>query len=316
MNQNCPFDLIVLTGPTASGKTRMAGLIADYYDGEIISADSRQVYRKMDLGTGKDFKDYIVNGKQIPYHLIDIRDAGYEYNVYEFQNDFISAFEKVHNKKKQTVLCGGTGLYIESAICGRRIIEVPENPQLRKQAKKLSYNELMEMLNSIKKPHNTTDTSDYDRLVRALEIEKHKAKNVELIEDFPKFSFIIFAINYERKVLRERITRRLHERLEQGMVREVEGLLNSGVKPEQLKYYGLEYRFLTEHINGEIKYDEMVGMLNTVIHQFAKRQMTWFRRMEKQGYFIHWIQGEKSEEDKLKEITNIIESTPVKQKTK
>ncbi len=316
MSHKCPVDLIVITGPTATGKTRLAALVADYYDGEIISADSRQVYKDMDLGTGKDYNDYVVNGKKTPYHLIDIRDAGYEYNVYEFQNDFLDAFEKINAQNKQAVLCGGTGLYVESAICGRRIIEVPEDPDLRAQAKKLSYKELIEMLGSLENLHNTTDTSDYNRLVRAIEIEKHKAENKELINDFPEFSFSIFAIYFERNKLRERITKRLHERLNNGMLEEVQKLLDSGIKPEQLKYYGLEYRFLTEHLTGELEYDKMVEMLNTVIHQFAKRQMTWFRRMEKQGYKIQWIQGENNEKDKLNEIISTIEHLTVKQKTK
>lgn len=316
MSLSCPFDLIVITGPTATGKTRLAALVAESFDGEIISADSRQVYKGMDIGTGKDIKDYEINGKKIPYHLIDIRDAGYEYNVYEFQNDFLNAFEAIRKKQKQPILCGGSGLYIESALCGKRMIEVPPNKDLRDESKKLSYQQLLEMLNSMKKPHNTTDTSDPDRLVRAIEIEKHKAENKELIEDFPDFSFIIFALYFERKTLRDKITQRLHKRLKQGMIKEVENLLQSGISPGQLKYYGLEYRFLTEYITGEIGYEKMLSMLNTVIHQFAKRQMTWFRRMEKQGYEIHWIDGEKSEKEKINKIINTIGKTSTKQKTK
>jgi len=308
MNHSCPFDLIVITGPTATGKTRLAALVADHYDGEIISADSRQVYRNMDIGSGKDVDDYTVNGKTIPYHLIDIRDAGYEYNVYEYQNDFLEALDSIKQKQKQAVVCGGTGLYIESVLSGRRIIEVPKSLELRKEIEEYSYPELIEMLGSMKKLHNTTDTSDYDRLIRAIEIEKYKEQNKEYIKEFPKLSYIIFAIYFERKVLRERITERLKKRLEEGMIEEVENLLNSGVRLERLKYYGLEYRFITEYLMGEVDYDSMVDMLNTVIHQFAKRQMTWFRRMERQGYKIHWLDGQMSEKEKLSEITAVINS--------
>ncbi len=308
MNHSCPFDLIVITGPTATGKTRLAALVADHYDGEIISADSRQVYRNMDIGSGKDVDDYTVNGKTIPYHLIDIRDAGYEYNVYEYQNDFLEALDSIKQKQKQAVVCGGTGLYIESVLSGRRIIEVPKSLELRKEIEEYSYPELIEMLGSMKKLHNTTDTSDYDRLIRAIEIEKYKEQNKELVKDFPKLSYIIFSIHFERKVLRERITERLKKRLEEGMIEEVENLLNSGVRLERLKYYGLEYRFITEYLMGEVDYDSMVDMLNTVIHQFAKRQMTWFRRMERQGYKIHWLDGQMSEKEKLSEITAVINS--------
>ncbi len=316
MNQSCPFDLIVITGPTATGKTRLTALLADYYDGEIISADSRQVYREMNIGSGKDIEEYIVNGKKIPYHLIDIRDVGYEYNVFEFQNDFLDAYEIINKKNKQAMLVGGTGFYIESALCGNRIIEVPKNQKLRKEVENLSYPELINMLDSLTSLHNTTDTSDYERLVRAIEIEKHKAEYKELIGNFPEFTYIIFAIHFERQILRKRITQRLNKRLEEGMIKEVEDLLQSGIKPGQLKYYGLEYRFLTEYLTGEINYEKMVSMLKTVIHQFAKRQMTWFRRMEKQGYKIHWIDGTKSEREKIDEIINTIGKTKIKQKTK
>ncbi len=312
MSCNCPFDIITITGPTATGKTRLAALTASHFDGEIISADSRQVYRKMDIGTGKDIDDYTVDGKKIPYHLIDIRDAGYEYNVFEFQNDFLDAYELINKKNKQVVLCGGTGLYIESALCGRKIVEVPENKKLRGEIKNLSYQQLIKMLDSMTKLHNTTDTSDHERLVRAIEIEKYKIENQELIKDFPDFSNIIFAINFDRKVLRKRITQRLKKRLNEGMIEEVKNLLESGIKPEKLKYYGLEYRFVTEYLTGEISYKKMEDMLNTVIHQYAKRQMTWFRRMERQGYEINWIDGEKSEKDKLAEIISIIDNQPNK----
>lgn len=316
MSQNCHFDLIVVTGPTATGKTRLAALLADMYNGEIISADSRQIYRKMDIGTGKDLNDYIVNGKKIPYHLIDIRDAGYEYNVFEFQRDFLKSFQLIKERQKQPILSGGTGFYIESALSGEKIIEVHKNHDLREKIEKLSYQELMHMLSSMKSLHNTTDIDDRDRLIRAIEIEKHKNDNRELIEDFPEFSFIIFAIHFERNVLRDRITERLNKRLEEGMIEEVDDLIKSGVKPEQLKYYGLEYRFVTDYLTGEIDHDKMIEMLNTAIHQFAKRQMTWYRRMERQNYKIHWIDGQKSDEEKLKEMSEITENPTVKQKTK
>lgn len=316
MSHKSPFDLIVITGPTATGKTRLAALLADHYNGEIISADSRQVYKKMDIGTGKDLNDYIVNGDQIPYHLIDIRDAGYEYNVFEFQNDFLDAFYKIRDMNKQPILCGGTGLYVESALYGERIIHVPKNHKLRKEIEELSYQELMHMLSSMKNLHNTTDTSDHDRLIRAIEIEKHKTENKELLEDFPEFSYIIFAVFFERSILRDRITERLKKRLDQGLVEEVEELLKSGIRPEKLKFYGLEYRFVTEYILGETDYEKMLEMLNTVIHQFAKRQMTWFRRMERQGYKVNWIDGQQSDHEKIKKIIEHIEiSNEVKKTT-
>jgi len=302
MSHNCPFDLIVITGPTATGKTRLAALLADKYYGEIISADSRQVYKNMDIGTGKDLNDYIINNKKIPYHLIDIRNPGYEYNVYEYQNDFLKAFNLVKSNNKQAILCGGTGFYIESVLSGKRIIEVPVNKELRKELEEYSFEKLVNILASMKKLHNKTDITERKRLIRAIEIEKHKNDNEENIKNYPKFNYIIFAINFERRIIRERITYRLKKRLEEGMINEVENLMKAGLSPEKLKYYGLEYKYITEYITSEIDYDSMFKNLNTGIHQFAKRQMTWFRRMEKNGYKIHWIDGKQSDNDKIAKI--------------
>jgi tRNA dimethylallyltransferase len=291
--------LIVVTGPTATGKTSFAAHLAYRLDGEIISADSRQVYRGMDLATGKDFSDYIVEGQTIPHHLVDIVDPGYEYNVFEFQNDFIRVFEEITGQGKTPVLCGGTGMYIEAVLKGYDLIHVPENQELRNKLKTESDEKLIEVLKSFKTPHNITDTHDRKRLIRAIEIQTYNQDRVHEQKDFPEFIPIIFGVLFDRKIIRERITERLKARLEAGMLNEVEALLQKGLTPEQLKFYGLEYRYLTQFVTGELSYDEMFRLLNTAIHQFAKRQMTWFRRMEKQGISIHWINGQKSMEEKL-----------------
>ncbi len=286
-----PFDIIVITGPTATGKTSIAARLAAEIDGEIISADSRQVYRQMDLGTGKDLDDYKVNGKKIPFHLIDIAEPGYEYNVFEFQRDFFNAYNNIKARGKMPILCGGTGMYIEAAISGYKLIEVPENNNLRNTLATKTDEELQIILSSMRKLHNTTDTSDRERLIRAIEIEQFYLDNQELASDMHKIQPIVFAINKSRAEIRERITYRLKQRLDEGMVTEVESLLKNGVSPEKLKYYGLEYKFVTQYILGEITYEQMFSNLNTAIHQFAKRQMTWFRRMEKKGVNIIWVES-------------------------
>ncbi|MBS4013565.1 MAG: tRNA (adenosine(37)-N6)-dimethylallyltransferase MiaA [Bacteroidetes bacterium] len=285
------YDLIVITGPTATGKTSIAARLAAEIEGEIISADSRQVYRKMDLGTGKDLDDYIVNGKKIPFHLIDIAEPGYEYNVFEFQRDFFDAFLDIKSRGKRPILCGGTGMYIEAAISEYKLIEVPENSDLRKTLLTKTDEELQNILVSMRKLHNTSDTSDRKRLIRAIEIEQYYSDNPQIPSETPKINSIIFGINKPRDEVRERITKRLKQRLETGMIEEVELLLENGVTPEKLKYYGLEYKFLTQYILGEITYEQMFSQLNTAIHQFAKRQMTWFRRMEKKGFNIIWVES-------------------------
>jgi tRNA dimethylallyltransferase len=305
-NKN-PYDLIVVTGPTATGKTRLTALLADKMDAEVISADSRQVYKEMDIGTGKDLADYIVNGKMIPVHLVDLVDPGYEFNVFEFQENFIKAFEHIRKREKQAIMCGGTGLYLEAALGKYRLLRVPTNNKLRKQLNEFTQEELVERLSSLKTLHNTTDITDRKRLIRAIEIEEFNQEHQDERNDFPEFSYVIFGVSFPRKVIRERITTRLKHRLENGMLKEVEQLLKSGIKPEQLTFYGLEYRYLTQYVTGEITYNEMFNQLNTAIHQFAKRQMTWFRRMEKNGFRIHWIDGEWEDERKIDFILSTIQ---------
>lgn len=302
MKANHPTKLLVITGPTATGKTRLAAHLANRLQGEVISADSRQVYRGMDLGTGKDLEDFIIDGTRIPFHLIDIVDPGYEYNVFEFQKDFINAYQHVISQHKRAILCGGTGLYVEAAISGYRLQQVPENMDLRQQLSTLSMAELTDILRRMRSLHNTTDITDRQRLIRAIEIETYQQKNREIINDYPDFQSRVFAIHFPRKVIRERITRRLEQRLEEGMVAEVETLLTKGIKPETLTFYGLEYRYITRYIMGKIDYGTMFQQLNTAIHQFAKRQMTWFRRMERKGTPIYWLDGQKPLEQNVQEV--------------
>ena len=297
-NKDTPV-MITILGPTATGKTRLAALVADQLDGEVISADSRQVYKGMNIGTGKDYDDYLVNGKHVAYHLVDIAEPGYEYNVFEFQRDFHKAFDDIVARHKLPVLCGGTGLYLEAALSDKPLIEVPESKLLRVQLDLMSDQELNDLLQSLRKTHNTTDLTDRKRTIRAIEIAMYERDFPEFYLPFRKITHLIFGIHFERNIIRQRITERLKSRLDGGMADEVKTLLASGLKPDQLTFYGLEYRYLTEFVTGKISFDEMFQLLNTAIHQFAKRQMTWFRRMEKQGFEIHWIDGENSEEEKL-----------------
>jgi len=301
LNTKIEYNLIIVTGPTATGKTRFAAHLASKVNGEIISADSRQVYRGMDLATGKDFNDYKVGDKIIPYHLVDIVDPGYEYSVFEFQKDFLRVFEEIQSRGRMPVLCGGTGMYIESVLKEYKLIRVPENRDFRKTLQNKNDEELITILESYKTPHNITDKEDRDRLIRAIEIAEFYKKNPDQSDSFPKIKPIIFGVYFDRKTIRERITERLAKRLEQGMIKEAEELLQQGLTPEQLKFYGLEYKYLTRYVTGEITYDEMFRLLNTAIHQFAKRQMTWFRRMERQGFRINWIDGSLSMEQKMSE---------------
>lgn len=303
------YNLITILGPTAGGKTAVAANLAYRIGGEIISGDSRQVYRKMDLGTGKDIDDYTVNGKAIPYHLIDIFEPGYKFNVYEFQSHFVNAFNDVQSRKAMPILCGGSGLYIEAAIRGYRLIEVPENPTLRAELATKSHAELEQMLASMKKLHNHTDTDSRKRLVRAIEIEHHYANTPAKDFEYPDLKNIIFGVKFPRLQQRERITQRLRQRLTEGMIDEVKGILDNGVSPDSLIYYGLEYKWITMHVLGEITYNEMFNGLNTAIHQFAKRQMTWFRRMERNGLTIHWIEGDFSMDQKLELIFHTLNAT-------
>lgn len=300
--------MVVITGPTASGKTRLASLLAYQLDGEIISADSRQVYRKMDLGTGKDYDDYIVNETTIPAHLIDIREPGYKYNVYEYQNDFFRIFEEIKNRNKFPVMCGGTGLYIQAVLDRFKMVHVPPDPELREELKDKSLKELSTILASFKKLHNTTDTDTVKRAIRSIEIETYYQNHPEIEIELPKMNPLLIGVDIDRELRRDKITRRLKERLKQGMIEEVEKLIGAGTSPEDLIYYGLEYKYVTRYVTGEISYNEMFEGLNIAIHQFAKRQMTWFRGMERKGHKITWVDAKKDANENVKFIVNLLAS--------
>lgn len=300
------YQLITILGPTASGKTPFAAALADRLDTEIISADSRQIYRGMDIGTGKDLADYTVAGKPVPYHLIDICDPGYKYNVFEYQHDFFRAYEEIRQKGKLPILCGGTGMYIEAVLKGYKLLDVPQNPELRESLKEKSLPELELILATYKVLHNKTDVDSAQRAIRAIEIEEfYKAQSPEANEYDPIDSLII-GINIDRELRREKISRRLRARLDEGMVDEVKRIIESGVKPDDLIYYGLEYKFLTLYIIGELSYEEMVSQLEIAIHQFAKRQMTWFRGMERRGCTIHWIEATLPTEEKIEKTLELL----------
>lgn len=299
--------LLVILGPTATGKTRLAAHLASRIDGEIISADSRQVFRRMTIGTGKDLSDYNVNGNNIPHHLIDIFEPGEEFSVFNFQQEFLKAFNDITSRKKYPILCGGTGLYLESVLKPYVFDDVPENKKLRKELNNKSEKELCDLLKQLKSLHNTTDTVTRERLLRAIEIEIFRKENWQ-IQAFPKIDSAVFGIKIERKKQTGLITDRLKKRLESGMIEEVRALLNEGITASRLKSYGLEYKFITQFLLDEIDYENMFTLLNTAIHQFSKRQMTWFRRMERNGIKIHWIDGEKKMEEKVDEIIAQINS--------
>ncbi|MBQ3609891.1 MAG: tRNA (adenosine(37)-N6)-dimethylallyltransferase MiaA [Bacteroidaceae bacterium] len=300
------YDLITILGPTASGKTPLAAALADKLGTEIISGDSRQVYRRMDLGTGKDLVDYVVDGRPVPYHLIDIVEPGYKYNVFEYQRDFLKAYGEIVAKGKLPVLCGGTGMYIESVLKGYRLLPVPENPELRASLEGKTLEELTDILRRYKKLHNSTDVDTAKRAIRAIEIEEYYKQQPPEYREFPSLKSLIVGVDIDRELRREKITRRLKQRLEEGMVDEVRGLLTEGVSAENLIYYGLEYKFLTQYVIGELTFEEMFQQLETAIHQFAKRQMTWFRGMERRGFTIHWLDATLSMEEKLEQIINWI----------
>ena len=300
-------ELITIVGPTASGKTALAAALADRLDTEIISGDSRQVYRGMDIGTGKDLADYVVNGRQIPYHLIDIREAGEKYNVFEYQHDFHRAFAAIRAKGKLPILCGGTGMYIEAVLKGYKLLDVPQNPALREALKGKSLAELEEMLASYKTLHNKTDVDSAQRAIRAIEIEEYYRTEAPDRNEYAPIRSLIIGVHIDRELRRAKISRRLRARLDEGMVDEVRRILASGVKPEDLIYYGLEYKYLTLYVIGQLGYDEMVSQLEIAIHQFAKRQMTWFRGMERRGFRIHWIDAELPMEDKVQKIMDLIQ---------
>ena len=284
-----PYDLITVLGPTASGKTRFAVQLADRLGAEIISGDSRQVYRRMDLGTGKDLGDYRIGDRSVPYHLIDIVEPGTKYNVFEYQRDFLEAYNDIHRRGRKAVLCGGTGLYIESVLRAYRLSPVPQNPELRERLADKSLEELTALLATYKSLHNTTDVDTAQRAIRAIEIEEYYRQTPLDRRPFPKIESLTLGVDVSREVRRERISQRLRKRLDEGMCGEVERLLAEGIKPEDLIYYGLEYKYVTLYVTGQITFDEMAQQLEIAIHQFAKRQMTWFRGMERRGTPILWI---------------------------
>ena len=283
------YDLITVLGPTASGKTRFAVQLADRLGAEIISGDSRQVYRRMDLGTGKDLDDYRIGDRSVPYHLIDIVEPGTKYNVFEYQRDFLEAYNDIHRRGRKAVLCGGTGLYIESVLRAYRLSPVPQNPELRERLADKSLEELTALLATYKSLHNTTDVDTAQRAIRAIEIEEYYRQTPLDRRPFPKIESLTLGVDVSREVRRERISQRLRKRLDEGMCGEVERLLAEGIKPEDLIYYGLEYKYVTLYVMGQITFDEMAQQLEIAIHQFAKRQMTWFRGMERRGTPILWI---------------------------
>lgn len=299
MNQ---YELITIIGPTASGKTALAAALAARLDTEIISADSRQLYRGMDIGTGKDLADYVVDGKQIPYHLIDICDPGYKYNVFEYQHDFFKVFAGLRERGKLPILCGGTGLYVEAVLKGYKLLDVPPNPALRERLSGKSLAELETILAGYKVLHNKTDVDSAQRAIRAIEIEEFYRTQEPDVREYGPLNSLIVGVDIDRELRREKISKRLRARLDEGMVDEVRGILATGVSPEDLIYYGLEYKFLTLYIIGKLTYEEMVGQLEIAIHQFAKRQMTWFRGMERRGCTIHWLEATLPMADKVAQI--------------
>lgn len=300
--------LITILGPTASGKTSLAAALAYRIGAEIISGDSRQVYECMDLGTGKDLEDYEINGHHIPYHLINIRKPGYKYNLFEYQEDFRKAYSQLQERTVNTILCGGTGLYIESVLKGYKLLPVPENRELRERLEGKSLEELTDILSSYKSLHNTTDVDTAKRAIRAIEIEEYYRDNNITERYMPETDSVIFGVDIDRDLRRNKITARLKDRFDRGMVKEVEDIINSGVAPEDLIYYGLEYKYITQYILGEYTFDQMFKALETAIHQFAKRQMTWFRGMERRGFHINWIDYDQPMDDKVDIIINNIES--------
>ena len=296
------YELITIVGPTASGQTALAAALAARLDTEIISADSRQLYRGMDIGTGKDLADYVVDGKSIPYHLIDICDPGYKYNVFEYQHDFFRVFTSLRERGLVPILCGGTGLYIEAVLKGYKLLDVPPNPALRERLREKSLPELEILLASYKVLHNKTDVDSVQRAIRAIEIEEFYRTQAPDVREYAPLNSLLVGVAIDRELRREKISMRLRARLDEGMVDEVRRILSNGVAPEDLIYYGLEYKFLTLYIIGKLTYEEMVSQLEIAIHQFAKRQMTWFRGMERRGCTIHWLDATLPMADKVEQI--------------
>lgn len=296
------YDIITIIGPTASGKTSLAVALAKDLNTEIISGDSRQVYRRMDLGTGKDLSDYRIDGINIPYHLIDIAEPGTKYNLFQYQQDFLPVYEQIRLKGKIPILCGGTGLYVESILRGFNLVSVPENADLRVSLSGKTLDELTEILKGYKTLHNTTDVDTVNRAIRAIEIEEYMCQHPVEKRSFPALNALIIGIDVDRDVRRQRISRRLKQRLDEGMIEEVRALLKEGVSADDLIYYGLEYKYLTLYVLGRLSYDEMYRQLEIAIHQFAKRQMTWFRGMERRGLKIHWLDEALSVPEKVEQI--------------
>ena len=303
------YDIVTILGPTATGKTALAANIAHRLGGEIISADSRQIYRGMDIGTGKDLDEYEIDGEIVPFHLIDIADAGSRYNLFEYQRDFTAVLADLRSRGKLPVLCGGSGLYIEAILDRYKMVEVPVNSALRKKLESKDISQLEKILRSYPEHHmhNKTDLDTPQRAIRAIEIAEYYSKHGGRDSSVPPLNPVIIGIAIDRDTRRKRITDRLHARLKEGMIDEVRGLLDSGIKPEDLIYYGLEYRYITLYLTGQMEYPDMVSSLETAIHQFAKRQMTWFRGMERRGFKIHWINGDKKLPERIEEALAIIQ---------
>ena len=303
--------MITILGSTASGKTSVAAALALRTGGEIISADSRQVYRRMDIGTGKDLADYTIGDVHIPYHLIDIADPGTKYNLFQYQQDFHTAYNDIRSRGKLPILCGGTGLYIEAVLGGYSLSPVPQNQKLRESLEGKSLDQLTQMLVQLKqkngsKMHNRTDVDTAQRAIRAIEIETYNLEHPTPERQMPPVDSLVIGINIDRELRREKITRRLKARLEEGMCDEIRSLIDGGVNPDDLIYYGLEYKFVTEYVVGKTSYEEMFRQLEIAIHQFAKRQMTWFRGMERRGYTIHWIDAAQSMDEKVEAIMSLM----------
>jgi tRNA dimethylallyltransferase len=303
---NLSYDLLIVTGPTASGKTSLAAVLASRLDGEIISADSRQVYRHMNLGTGKDYNDYFIGEKKIPFHLIDIADPGYKYNLFEYQRDFSNVLRDIKDRNKFPVVCGGSGMYIDSIVSGYKLVEVPPDMNLRSSLEGRTIEELKEILSAYRNLHNITDIDTKKRAIRAIEIERYIREHPENRVYYQTGRPLVIGILFDRDARRRRISFRLKARIEEGMIEEVQNLLLRGIDPETLIYYGLEYKFITLFLTGKLGYDEMFRSLEIAIHQFAKRQMTWFRGMERKGIKIHWINGELPMEEKVEMTLDLL----------
>lgn len=302
--------MITILGPTASGKTSLAAALAHDIGAEIISADSRQVYRRMDIGTGKDLGDYTVNGQKVPYHLIDIAEPGTKYNLFQYQHDFMRAYTDITSRGVTPVLCGGSGLYIEAVLKGYRLVPVPENKELRARLEGKNLAELTDILAELKSKngstmHNKTDVDTAKRAIRAIEIETFNGEHPQVSAEIPPIDNIIIGVDIDREERRRRISQRLRQRLDEGMADEIRSLLDSGVAAEDLTYYGLEYKYVTEYVTGALTFDEMFSRLEIAIHQFAKRQMTWFRGMERRGFTIHWIDSQLDIEEKKRRIKQL-----------